>query len=71
MLIEAVMSGVSAGVVSIDAQRNVRLINESAIELLHPGEQELVGHPLRELAPELDALLDTGDREAVIQLGTG
>ncbi|WP_086129804.1 ATP-binding protein [Sphingomonas sp. IBVSS2] len=70
-LIEAVMSGVSAGVVSIDAQRNVRLINESAIELLHPGEQELVGHPLRELAPELDTLLDSGDREAVIQLGTG
>ncbi|MBQ1499301.1 MAG: HAMP domain-containing protein [Sphingomonas sp.] len=70
-LIEAVMSGVSAGVVSIDAQRNVRLINESAIELLHPGEQELVGHPLRDLAPELDTLLDSGDREAVIQLGTG
>lgn len=70
-LIEAVMSGVSAGVVSIYAQRNVRLINESAIELLHPGEQELVGHPLRDLAPELDTLLDSGDREAVIQLGTG
>lgn len=70
-LIEAVMSGVSAGVISIDAQRNVRLINESAIELLHQGEQELVGHPLAELAPELNDLLDTGDREAVIQLGTG
>ena len=71
VLIEAVMSGVSAGVISIDAQRNVRLINESAIELLHQGEQELVGHPLAELAPELNDLLDTGDREAVIQLGTG
>jgi len=71
MLIEAVMSGVSAGVISIDAQRKLRLINESAIELLRPGEQELVGHPLRELAPELDTLLDSGDREAVIQLGTG
>jgi len=71
VLIEAVMSGVSAGVISIDAQRRVRLINESAIELLHQGEQELVGHPLVELAPELNELLDTGDREAVIQLGTG
>ena len=71
VLIEAVMSGVSAGVISIDAQRKVRLINESAIELLHQGEQELVGHPLIELAPELNELLDTGDREAVIQLGTG
>ncbi|MFS2109799.1 ATP-binding protein [Sphingomonas sp. Sphisp140] len=71
VLIEAVMSGVSAGVISIDAQRKVRLINESAIELLHQGEQELVGHPLVELAPELNELLDTGDREAVIQLGTG
>ncbi|MBB4097938.1 sensor histidine kinase NtrY-like [Sphingomonas kyeonggiensis] len=71
VLIEAVMSGVSAGVISIDAQRKVRLINESAIELLHQGERELVGHPLVELAPELNDLLDTGDREAVIQLGTG
>ncbi|MDG2532945.1 ATP-binding protein [Sphingomonas sp. HITSZ_GF] len=71
VLIEAVMSGVSAGVISIDSQRNVRLINESAIALLHQGEQELVGHPLAELAPELNDLLDTGDREAVIQLGTG
>jgi len=71
VLIEAVMSGVSAGVISIDAQRNVRLINESAIELLHQGDEDLVGHPLAELAPELDSLLDTGDREAVIQLGTG
>lgn len=71
VLIEAVMSGVSAGVISIDAQRNVRLINESAIELLHQGGEDLVGHPLVELAPELNDLLDTGDREAVIQLGTG
>lgn len=71
VLIEAVMSGVSAGVISIDSQRNVRLINESAIELLHQGDEDLVGHPLAELAPELDTLLDTGDREAVIQLGTG
>ena len=71
VLIEAVMSGVSAGVISIDSQRNVRLINESAIELLHQGGEGLVGRPLRELAPELNDLLDTGDREAVIQLGTG
>ncbi len=71
VLIEAVMSGVSAGVISIDASHRVRLINESAIALLHQGNADLVGHSLQSLAPELAAMLTSGDREAVIQLGTG
>lgn len=67
-LIEAVMSGVSAGVISIDADRRVRLINESAISLLRQGGVSPVGKTLADLAPELDQLLDGDAREAVVQV---
>jgi two-component system nitrogen regulation sensor histidine kinase NtrY len=70
-LIEAVMSGVSAGVVSIGADRVVRLVNASALALLRWSEAESVGKPLVEIAPELDALLDGAEREAVVQVTVG
>ena len=67
-LIEAVLSGVSAGVLSIDGARNVRLINASATELLRHDTTSALGRPLSEVAPELAALLDGEAREAVIQI---
>jgi two-component system nitrogen regulation sensor histidine kinase NtrY len=66
-LIEAVMSGVTAGVLSIDSARTIRLMNASAMEMLRRDEGS-VGQPLSEIAPELDELLDGGAREAVVQL---
>jgi two-component system, NtrC family, nitrogen regulation sensor histidine kinase NtrY len=69
-LIEAVMSGVTAGVVSIDADHRIRLINSSAMALLNPGEAP-VGRRLAEVSPELDALLDGEAREDIVQLTTG
>jgi len=70
-LIEAVMSGVSAGVISIGADRVVRLMNASAFALLRRSEAESVGQPLAQIAPELDALLDAPEREAVTQVTVG
>ncbi len=69
-LIEAVMSGVTAGVVSIDSARNLRLINASAMAMLAKDESA-VGQPLAKIAPELDALLDSDAREAVVQVTVG
>lgn len=69
-LIEAVMSGVSAGVVSIDSDRRIRVINSSAMALLNPGEAP-VGCLLSEIAPELDHLLDGEAREDIVQLASG
>ncbi|WP_081988047.1 sensor histidine kinase NtrY-like [Sphingomonas sp. 37zxx] len=69
-LIEAVMSGVSAGVVSIGADRSVRLINSSALALLKTNDSP-VGRPLADVSPELAALLDGEQREAVVQLNAG
>lgn len=70
-LIEAVMSGVSAGVVSIGPDRQVRLINSSAAHLLATGEASAIGRPLAAIAPELDAMLAENQREAVVQLARG
>ena len=69
-LIEAVMSGVTAGVVSIDADRRIRVVNSSAMALLNPG-QAPVGRLLVEVAPELDGLLDGEAREDIVQLASG
>jgi two-component system, NtrC family, nitrogen regulation sensor histidine kinase NtrY len=66
-LIEAVMSGVSAGVVSIDDDRCVRLINSSA-ETLLGLDVSPIGRPLSDVSPELDALLDGNAREAIVQI---
>jgi two-component system nitrogen regulation sensor histidine kinase NtrY len=64
---EAVLSGVSAGVVSIDGARRVRLINQSAQALLGTG-TGVIGRPLGEIAPELDALIAGEDREAIVEV---
>ncbi|WP_419808199.1 ATP-binding protein [Sphingomonas sp.] len=68
-LIEAVMAGVSAGVVASDAERRITIANSSAARLL--GIDALVGRPLIEIAPALDLLLRDGQREAIVQVGEG
>ena len=55
---EAVLSGVSAGVLSIDAGGAIRLANRSAAELFGTSEAALAGRPLAEAVPQLAALLD-------------
>ncbi len=65
---EAVLSGVTAGVMSVDDERVVRLINSSAEALLKTGGKSPVGQKLADLAPELDRLLSSGEREDVVQL---
>jgi two-component system, NtrC family, nitrogen regulation sensor histidine kinase NtrY len=70
-LIEAVLTGVSAGVISVDADRMVRLMNASAQTLLATEGANPVGVPLLSLAPELDAALDRRERETIIQLTSG
>ena len=70
-LIEAVMSGVTAGVVSVAPDGTVRLINRSAVALLDGPDDSPVGRPLAAVAPELAALLDSGEREAIVEIGNG
>ena len=69
--IEAVLAGVTAGIMSVDQQRIVRLINSPAEALLRTRKDEAVGRKLSDLAPELDAHLDGEHREDIIQFATG
>ncbi|MGH6619457.1 MAG: HAMP domain-containing protein, partial [Alphaproteobacteria bacterium] len=54
---EAVLEGVSAGVIGLDEQYRVNLPNASASELLGLTADRMVGQPLGELVPEMDVLL--------------
>ncbi|OYW13264.1 MAG: hypothetical protein B7X02_02560, partial [Rhodospirillales bacterium 12-54-5] len=55
---EAVLSGVSAGIIAIDAQQRITLHNRTALELLGlKPEQPLTGQPIDSLFPESVALL--------------
>jgi two-component system nitrogen regulation sensor histidine kinase NtrY len=67
-LTEAVLSGVSAGVISLDAEARVTVINPSAVELLHISETDAVGRTLAEIAPELEAVRAAKHRNAVVQM---
>jgi len=70
-LIEAVMSGVTAGIISITADGSIRLINRSAEILLETGQESPVGRPLFAISPELGAFIDSGEREAIVEIGSG
>ncbi len=72
-LIEAVMAGVSAGVIATGRDRTITITNDSATGLLATGggSVNLVGRKLGDVAPELDAMLDSGDREAIVEVGQG
>ena len=70
-LIEAVMSGVSAGVISVAPNGTIRLINSSAVALLEGADDTPVGKPLSLVSSELAALLDGNEREAIVEIGGG
>jgi len=69
---EAVLSGVTAGVISVDDDHVVRLINRSAEALLKTGTdgEDPVGRKLSDLAPELDRQLASEEREDVVQFAS-
>ena len=67
-LIEAVMGGVSAGVVATAPDGTVRIANASAARLLGAEGAGPVGKPLAAVAPELEALVGGEAREAVVQV---
>ncbi len=70
-LIEAVMSGVSAGVVSIAGDGTIRLINRSATEFLNTGDSNPVGRQLSDVSPELAALIGSDARDAIVEIDAG
>ncbi|WP_426164200.1 ATP-binding protein [Sandarakinorhabdus sp. DWP1-3-1] len=72
---EAVLSGVSAGVLSISAKGVIRVANRSAAALLEMSEIQLTGQPLNRVVPELATLLEeaqaSGDASAQVRIARG
>ncbi|PVB62757.1 PAS domain-containing sensor histidine kinase [Labrenzia sp. 011] len=75
---EAVLSGVSTGVIGVDDEGSIMLINRSALELLQLDEVQILNKSLVEVVPELkdcicEALQNPGDRrpEAQIEISRG
>jgi len=69
--IEAVLSGVSAGVLSVDQDGIIQLLNSSATALLVKPGIQAVGRPLAELSPELAELMSAGSGHDIIQIRVG
>jgi two-component system nitrogen regulation sensor histidine kinase NtrY len=66
--IEAILSGVSAGVLSVDRQGIIQLLNSSAAAILAQDGDDPVGRPLAELAPELAEMIASNDDAGIVQL---
>lgn len=56
---EAVLGGVSAGVLGLDTSGRITLPNRSAVELLGMPRDQLTGQNFREVLPEMADLLDS------------
>jgi two-component system nitrogen regulation sensor histidine kinase NtrY len=69
---EAVLSGVSSGVIGLDINGNINLPNRSAIQLLKVSANSLIGEPFSRAVPEMAPLLaearERPDRKAQAQV---
>jgi two-component system nitrogen regulation sensor histidine kinase NtrY len=54
---EAVLSGASAGVIGVDDQHNVSILNRSAEKLIGRSETDALGKPVTDIVPELSGIL--------------
>jgi two-component system nitrogen regulation sensor histidine kinase NtrY len=50
---EAVLAGASAGVIGVDGEGRISILNRSAEKLVDRLETDVIGHPLSEILPEL------------------
>jgi two-component system, NtrC family, nitrogen regulation sensor histidine kinase NtrY len=66
--IEAVLSSVTAGVIALDEQSRILLVNRSAETLLEPEGQEIEGRELREVSEELQEFMGGDAREANVTI---
>ena len=55
---EAVLAGVSAGVIGVSRDGRIDLPNPSALRLLGAGAEQLIGQPFRSAVPEMAALFE-------------
>jgi len=69
--IEAVLSGVSAGVIGLDSSDRITLLSRSAERLLGLAGTEAVGKPLPDVVPEFALVLGSADDKGFKNKGLG
>lgn len=62
---EAVLSGVSAGVIGLDSQDRITLVSRAAGDLLGLGEGALVGKKLKDVLPVFAPILDRNEEHTL------
>ena len=67
---EAVLSGVSAGVIGLDSQDRITLVSRAAAQLLATTEQEIVGKKLVDALPMLAPALDRREEQGAKSRGS-
>jgi two-component system nitrogen regulation sensor histidine kinase NtrY len=67
--IEAMLSGVSAGVIGLDPQGRTRLVNEAGQKLLGMGQDALLGRKLAEAVPAFGELLGSDSQGKILDQG--
>jgi two-component system nitrogen regulation sensor histidine kinase NtrY len=60
---EAVLSGVTAGVIGLEADGNITIVNPSALRLLGRDEADLLQRPLALAVPEFAEMLDLAGKD--------
>jgi two-component system, NtrC family, nitrogen regulation sensor histidine kinase NtrY len=64
---EAVLSGVSAGVIGLDSQDRITLVSRAASNLLAVVDDDLIGKKLKEAIPAFGSILDKQDEHSLRQ----
>src|SRR4029077_15727036 len=67
---EAVLAGARAGVIGVDAESRISILNRSAERLIGRSEAEALGRPLTEIVPELAEMFEAA-RSGTQRLGQG
>lgn len=61
---EAVLSGASAGVIGVDGEGRISIMNRSAEKLVGCHEAAALGHPVASIVPELGQIMETAQSGA-------
>lgn len=69
--IEAILSGVSAGVLAVDHDRTVRMANDSARRILTTGGSDVTDRNLRDVSRDLSDLIDEQVPAEIVQIRVG
>lgn len=63
--IEAVLAGVSSGIIGLDAERRITLISPSALKLLDIEESAYLGKPIADVLPEFAPVFERAEEPAI------